>query len=451
MTKDRFQDMQYTVGWVNAAFTRFESCGDGLVNSSWATSLLRKKLSGTPIRAYFVAKTAQWLSDNATLRPPFNLFRSGQDQLFAEQLPFIFEAVITIQYLHNQVLDGKSGVTNRVRISENILAANLLKEQLYRYIDTELPRYARARTTAAVRTCFECVDQGQYMEQQFNTYAAFAAGRNDASGYVPATYCPDADLAGVEAFIQKIKRDLPEMLHEQLDTYFHRIYLTCAALFVEATRLIGDLMGIPKAQLQPILQFSRSYGLMRQLVNDNADWVPASYGLTTATKTAADHFSDLRNGTLTLPALFFLATHKHTAIEQVLAGRIAWSDHFETEVFGEMIASDALYKSIHNTRILAELALAYLPTDNPAAVYLADSCEIVHWNKFLAPCMSHPAYKLYRRGTYYQQTQRLILQLRHQRQGVGLAKPSKQPWIFRRSGYAVPPAVREMQRLLEGA
>ncbi len=449
MIKDRFQDMQHTVERVNAAFTHFESCGDGLANSPWATALLRTKLSGTPIRAYFVAKTAAWLSDNVAFRSPFHLLRSAHDRLFAEQLPFVFEAVITIQYLHNQVLDGKSGVTNRARISENILAANLLKEQLYRYIDTELPRYARARTAAAVRTCFECVDQGQYMEQQFNTYAAFATGQNDANGHLPASYRPDADLAGVEAFIQKIKRDLPEMLHEQLDTYFHRIYLTCAALFVEATRLIGDLMGVPQAQLQPILQFSRSYGLMRQLVNDNADWVPASYGLTTATKTATDHFSDLRNGTLTLPALFFLAAHKHTAIEQVLAGRIAWSDHFEAEVFGEMITSGALYKSIHNTRILAELALAYLPTDNPAATYLADSCEIVHWNKFLAPCLSHPAYKLYRRGTYYQQTQRLILQLRHRRQGIGQTQPSKQPWTLRRPGYALPPAVLDMQRLLE--
>lgn len=442
--------MQHTVGRVNAAFARFESCGNGLANSPWVTELLRKKLSGTPIRAYFVAKTAAWLSDNVAFRSPLNILRSGQDRLFTEQLPFVFEAVITIQYLHNQVLDGKSGVTNRARISENILAANLLKEQLYRYIDTELPRYARARTTAAVRTCFECVDQGQYMEQQFNTYAAFAAGQNDARGRVPATYRSGADLAGVEAFIQKIKRDLPEMLHEQLDTYFHRIYLTCAALFVEATQLIGDLMGVPPTQLQPILQFSRSYGLMRQLVNDNADWVPASFGLTTATKTATDHFSDLRNGTLTLPALFFLATHKHTAIEQVLAGHTTWSDDFETEVFDEMITSDALYKSIHNTRILAELALAYLPTNNPAAVYLADSCEIVHWNKFLAPCLSHPAYKLYRRGTYYQQTQRLILQLRHQRQRIGTPQLAKQTWTLRRPGYALPPAVQEIQRLLEG-
>lgn len=453
MTKDRFQDMQYTIDRVNVAFTRFEACGQGLANSPWVTSLLRKKLSGAPVRAYFAAKMAAWLTDQSAPLSSFRSLRPGMDSLFSEQLPFIFEAIITIQYLHNQILDGKSGVTNRARISENVLAANLLKEQLYRYIDTELPRYARHRTTIAVRTCFELVDQGQYIEQHFNTYTAFVTGQNDATAHVPAAYRASEDLAGVEAFIQKIKRDLPEMLHAQLDTYFHRIYLTCAALFVEASRLIGDLLGVPSAQLQPVLQFSRSYGLMRQLVNDNADWVPSSFGLTTVTKAATDHFSDLRNGTLTLPVLFFLAEHKHTSLEQVLAGRIAWSSHFEAEIFGEMATSHALYKSIQNTRILAELALAYLPASHPAAVHLADSCEIAHWNKFLAPCLSHPAYKVYRQGVYHQQTKQLIAQLRQRRLAKAFV-PADSVWAIwkeRLRGYTLPTAVSDIEKLLTGA
>lgn len=402
-----------TIDLVREEFISFQQLGAGLSASSWVTDLLQNKLSGTPIRAYFVAKTAIWLKHT---NPVFSVLPYARNErLFSAQLPFIFEVIITIQYLHNQILDGKSGVTTRERISENMLAANLLKEQLYRYISVKLPRSARNTTLKAVRKCFEQVDQGQYLEQQFNTYQAFDQGHQAWKETLPPAWLDELNLTAVAPFLNKLKADLPAILHVQLDIYFARIYLTCASLFVEASRLLGQLLRVPNNKMKSVLNFSVCYGLMRQLVNDNSDWIPSRFGLSTKTKTAADHFSDLRNGTLTLPTFFLLAEKKDSMLLQFLNKQMRWSAAFEDAAFAEVLSSNALYKSIQNTRILSELALAYLPHDDQAAAYLADSCEIVHWNKFLAPCLNHPAYQVYRKGFYRQRTKRLILQLRKER------------------------------------
>lgn len=446
MAVDRYTDMYRTIDLVKGEFACFQAVGSGLSRSSWVTDLLRSKLNGTPIRAYYVAKTAAWLKTMSPLRSALHYTR--RERLFTAQLPFVFEVVITIQYLHNQILDAKSGVTCRERISENMLAANLLKEQLYRYIDTQLPRAVRKATLRTVRKCFEQVDQGQYLEQNYNSHQAFTKGRIDWKESLPAAWATDLDLSAVTPFLNKLKADVPAILHSQLDVYFARIYLTCASLFVEASRLLGELLHVPAAKMKAVTQFSICYGLMRQLVNDNADWIPSSFGLTTKTKTATDHFSDLRNGTITLPLIFVLAENKDSLLLQLLNKQMRWSVAFEEAAFEEVLSTDALFKSIQNTRILSELALAYLPQDNQAASYLADSCEIVHWNKFLQPCLEHSAYGIYRKKSYRQRTRQLILRLRKERKN---AQQSSVSWWPRRWEFTpeLPPAVPRLVAVLQ--
>lgn len=416
MAVDRYRDMYQCVEHLKLEYPAFVAQGQATDGSGWVFELLEQKLSGQPIRAYFLAKAARWLIQ---LQSPWQRARThilpGQQRFFFAQLPLAFEVVITIQYLHNQILDGKSGVTDRESISRNLLAANLLKDQLYRYLEQEVPAWARTATVKAIRSCFEQVDQGQFLEQTQNTYAGFRSGQPEWKKTLPSGLLERADLSAVAPFLEKLKTDLPVMLHEQLEVYFHRIYLTCASLFVEAVQLLGKLLRVSNKRLEAVRQFSVCYGLMRQLVNDNADWIPSRYGLETKTKTAADSFSDLKNTTLTLPLLFFLATGQGGKIHYFLERQMRWSPAFEESVFDEILDSDALFKSIQNTRILAELALAYLPLSELNARFLADSCEIVHWNKFLAPCLQHQAYRGYRKTAYRKRTRNLIMELRRER------------------------------------
>ena len=416
MAVERYRDMCRTSERIQLEYPFFVAQGKATTGSAWVLDLLESKLSGRPIRAYFLAKTTHWISQ---LQAPWQRARTtmlpGSERLFMAQLPLVFEVVITIQYLHNQIFDGKSGVTNRESISRNLLAANLLKEQLYRYIDQVIPAWAREQVIQSVRSCFEQVDQGQFLEQSQNTYSAYRNGQADWRQTIPQAVLQQVDLSAVGPFLDKLRQDLPIILHEQLDVYFHRIYLTCASLFVEATKLLGRLLKVPAKRMHTVEQFSVCYGLMRQLVNDNSDWIPSRFGLDTKTKTPADNFSDLRNTTLTLPLFFYLAAGQGGKIDYFLERQMCWSSAFENVVFEEILDSDALFKSVQNTRILAELALAHLPADDLNAQYLADSCEIVHWNKFLAPCLKHPAYQSYRKKIYRKRTRQLILELRRER------------------------------------
>lgn len=434
MAVDRYRDMYQCIERLKLEYPAFVAQGEATERAHWVLELLEKKLAGQPVRAYFLAKTARWLIQ---LQSPWQKTRTrllaGHDRLFFAQLPLIFEVVITIQYLHNQILDGKSGVTDRESISRNLLAANLLKDQLYRYLEQEVPSWARATTIQVVRSCFEQVDQGQFLEQTQNTYAAYRGNQANWKQSLPPAILDRVDLSAVGPFLEKLKMDLPVMLHEQLDIYFHRIYLTCASLFVEAVQLLGSLLKVSAKRLDAVLQFSVCYGLMRQLVNDNADWIPQRYGLETKTKTAADGFSDLRNTTLTLPLLFFLSTGQSGKIQYFLQRQMCWTSVFEDTVFNEILNSDALFRSVQNTRILAELALAYLPLSELNARFLADSCEIVHWNKFLAPCLQHEAYRSYRKTPYRKRTRRLILELRRERTQQSHAqsriRKERQSWL----------------------
>lgn len=449
MIPKRFEDMRQLTVSLDDELKTFTQYGYGDEHDQWVLKLLRKRLSGTPLRAYFVAKTSEWLQ--AGMSPWQRWRQRGRTtrQLTQVQLPLIFETVITIQYLHNQILDGKSGVTTTERISENLLAANLLREQLYRYVAGECPSWARAEIEKTVRRCFELVDLGQHLEQQANKVATFYDPAVQPNHLLTPAIRQQVDLSGVALFIAKIKADLPRNHHEYIDLYFNRIYLTCAALFVEAAELLIQLFRLTEHQGKAIRQFSLCYGLMRQLVNDNADWVPSSLGLSTQSKKVDDAFSDLRRGTVTLPLIFFLAEHEGGVIRHLAWGQMTWSRAFEQEVFTEMLESNALFKSIQNTRILGELALSYLPLHELSAAFLADTCEIVHWNKFLVPCLRHPAYQNYRKTAYHQRTRRLIRRLRKERQEPAWQPgriPSLGSWLRRPT---LPQAVFRVHQLLQ--
>ena len=158
-----------------------------------------------------------------------------------------------------------------------------------------------------------------------------------------------------------------------------------------------------------------------------------SEALQTKAKLPEDAFSDLRNGTITLPLIFLLAEQPDGLIQHLVRKNMAWSAAFEGAVFDEMLYSGALFKSIQNTRILGELAIAHLPLNELPAALLADSCEIVHWNKFLAPCLRHPSYQVYRQTAYHERTRRLIRRLRRERQELPKPAPVShrllRPWL----------------------
>lgn len=418
--QNRHEEMLGLAIAVKAELNQMAGQGYGKHFNHWITASLDARLDKAPLRAYYTQQLAAYSLSLAPTHKKLVLARPAGQHLLNVQLPLLFEGVIAVQYLHNQILDEKAGVTHRASINQNLISANLLKDSLYRYARQQVPARWADKVANALQRSFELVDLGQYLETATNTMGAFQEGQAMPLAYESDLLKQEIDLSGARLFVDKIKRDLPTLYHPMAEAYFQRIYLTCASLFVVVADLLSELMGLSEQNKVQLRSFATCYGLMRQLVNDNADWLPSDYALDTKSRLASDAFSDLRHGVLTLPVIFYLAEGNRGEVYQALQRGTAYEMN-QNRLFSDIIHSNALYKSVQNARILGELAVSYLDTADSAAMQLAASCDIVHWNKFLAPCLKHEAYQVYRKTAYHLRTKALITAIQHQRTVVAAA------------------------------
>ena len=155
---------------------------------------------------------------------------------FYSQFPFILEVIISIQYYHNQILDGKSQVYTSSTINKNLIKGNLLKDQLYRYIeDINLCPEFKTQLVQTVRKIFELVDLGQYIERELNIYSSYK--EIIQTGYYKLPFqkhiMPFIDQDLMEEVIEKVKSITPldENHTAFLRLYLYRIFLTNTTLF----------------------------------------------------------------------------------------------------------------------------------------------------------------------------------------------------------------------------
>ena len=419
MTVSRYEDMQQGARVVRSELHYFTQQGYSKAIDQQILQLVRKRLDGSPVRAYFIQQIYQYIQDTQRRR----LFRrnAALDKLCKQQIPLIFEVVITIQYLHNQILDGKAGVTDQSRINDNLIAANLLKDQLYAYIDQRFSPELAGMISKQVRRAFQFVDVGQAVEKRWNTFTHLRSFDGMPEDFIPASMARDIRLETAKPLIRHLQHRLPREYRDFAELYFKRIYLTCAALFVLATELILQVTGYKGRERSSILDFAASYGLMRQMVNDNADCVPSYHLLRTHCKTSADAFSDLRNRNITLPLLFLLADSSAPQTRAYLQGVDSQlSATQEIAIDEEVTGSFAIYRSIQYTKGMAQVALQQLRSDSPARQRLQQCCEIANWNKFLFPLLRNAHYKAYKKSIYYKQLKKLITSLSDQPATAGL-------------------------------
>ncbi len=371
---------------------------------------LVKRINGTPIRAYFVRKIYEEVrASHRRTRSP--LVRRVEQCFFAAQLPLLFEGIITVQYLHNQILDRKCGVHSLEKINDNLLRANLLKDYLYEYVATCVPASIERKVSACLRRAFRYVDMGQQMEKQWNTYEHFIQHQAIPETVLPTELEDFIEMAELAPLRSALQRELPREKWEFLDLYLKRIYLTCGALFVLAVELITNLLNTPEATRLRLHRFAISYGMMRQLINDNADVVPSAVGLATHSKFPEDAFSDLRNRNITLPLILHLGEHPNGKIGQWLAssnGNARLTAQQEVAFVQELQTSFAIYQSIQFGKLLARLSLYHLSAEHAPAQMLADSCNIAEWNKFLSPLIKTPQYRLFKKSSAYRRCKRHI-------------------------------------------
>ena len=382
MNSRRCQEMQLVRLAIKQEHQHFQNLG--VVDKDYPDFfyLLNKKVSSLSLRGYFAQKLLDYITEEY---PAADV--GALSDLFPGKIPFVLEVVITIQYYHNQILDGKGGVLTPEAIKENLLLSNILKDQLYTYIEARFDR-GQARVVAAfVRNMFRYTDVGQLIEKKHNTYQAYTSKTPDPLPF-HGVLSNILRRECVDFLLDHASPGLSESDYDQtfLERYFTRIYLVSASLFKLACQLIKEMCGIVEPESGPfnLEKFSEYYGVMLQLVNDNCDWVPSKYQHRTVAKNFTDSFCDLRNGNITFPMFEHLRrTNGTSAVRKFLneEGR-ELSGHLQDVVYEEILESGAMRAAIRLGKETGKKALTYLNPENSSWEIFEDMVKISHFNRY---------------------------------------------------------------------
>ncbi len=355
--------------------------------------LLERKIADKPVRAFFAGEVFAFVRRCA--RAEGVALNNEHTGLFLRIIPFVAEVVISIQYFHNQILDSKAGVTcrNKKQIDDNLLSANLLKEYLYEYIEQETAPEDAAIITRHVRRIFKYVDVGQQIEKKWNTFESCERGCYKNMRLHPEIEA-FANPERVAPLLDLLRQFYPER-SDYTEVYLRRIALTSAALFVLCSEMILELSGYNGRERRRLLEFAWFYGMMQQVINDNADVVPSRFNHETTEKTASDAFSDARNHNVTLPLFLHLENRRQSPetgepdlIRSILQRpfHVTLTHREEERMFLELRTSGALYFSIDLGKYFGARAQQCLSDSAADAEILLSLCEVAEWNRYIYDC-----------------------------------------------------------------
>lgn len=240
------------------------------------------------------------------------------------QVAFIIELSACVTYLENQIVDVKNGVNNRQKINENLLAAQILKECIERYLAYEFkgPKASIPFINERIRKICSLFSYGETLELYGLNYKEFGkitSSEGDTHSTVPHNIerqVRTLDFLNIwNAFAQK--RGLVNSKREFMKNYFRRTFLINTVLYEEVIYILLHLYEKNKADYKSLRSFSRGYGMVQQMTNDIIDFVPVTW-ITEAAKRMPrktydftgkfreDNFADIKNGLLTLPTIIFL-------------------------------------------------------------------------------------------------------------------------------------------------
>ena len=344
-------------------------------------ALLKAKTENLPLRGYFAKKVFDYILEECSVE----LTEEIKD-LFPGKIPFIMEMIITIQYYHNQILDGKGGVYTMDRVKQNLILGNLLKEHFYDYVNEVCTESAAKIITKYVRKIFQYTDLGQYIEKNYNTYDVYVQNRNLI---LPFEHQVNkfVNEESINFLLQNAHKQVQlETRLPFLELYFKRVYLVSSSLFRLTVEMIGALCGdkmIPET-INSTACFAEYYGLMMQLVNDNCDWVPEVHGHKTVAKKTDDAFSDLKNRNVTYPLFLYLESeYSDNSIKDFLEGYADYiPDVLQEAYFNKMIDSGVMKKSLKLANKVAQESLKSLNPQNQQYEIFEDMVKIAQYNRY---------------------------------------------------------------------
>lgn len=395
----RFKEMEITGIWIAKEITKLQTLlqqlrlfNDDGKFEKYCLDYLKEKLGNKPLRAYFARKLYEYLSWYPRCKSAFKQC-SKDEELFLRKIPFVFEAIIVIQYLHNHILDEKYDAksNNHPKVVHKLISGNVLRELLFLYVEQEIvPHLSDSNKIAVlqnIRRLLLWVDIGQYVDKEYNHYRCWK--ENSSQLIHPAPFYDDIVHRSIKNIVQEVKMDVPGK-EVFVEAYFRRIYLSNVYFFrcmAETLMCLGNYRG---RQNKPLLIFSVQYGFMLQIINDYADFAYSEDEreqeyLKTAGKKTTDFFADLYNFNVTLPLLYHLQRGNKRKIESYLEGgkrKKKILTQYPKQIMQEISQSGAIQYSILKSKQLSKSAKMYLDEKNPNTAYFANMCDMAIDNKF---------------------------------------------------------------------
>jgi hypothetical protein len=354
-------------------------------------AFLKKRINSICVRSYFVFAVSEYIQEQMM---QYNIVfpKKHTSKLFDTQLPLISAWIIGIQYLENQVLDGKGGVVqqeefNRARVNQNLIASHYLKDTLYGYIEDKVfPDHPKEQQLlrSAVRRIFQYVDLAQYWDKTNSSFQHFS------NPTILATHIqPDADAIIQEMLYTRDDKGilLMDWLLEKVqelgvkndkkpffEAYFKRICLENGALFVLMARMVADVLEYNGSARKQVELFAIRYALMSQVVNDNVDSLPSKYGQSTVAKIPKDVSRDLKNDNTSFSLAVYFAHHPEKTREDLI-------NRSEQDLFEELRSTVTEFTYPFGT-LLAEYAKTYLVKNNQIYKTLSDMANYAYSRRY---------------------------------------------------------------------
>ncbi len=159
--------------------------------------------------------------------------------------------------------------------------------------------------------------------------------------------------------------DSPQAWKEALDRYDQRIHAKTASLFAAATEAAAVLGSAPEAQVAALRDYGRNLGMGFQIIDDVLDFQGDEGVL------GKPVGSDLREGIVTLPVLYYLETHPDDErVASVVRGE-SDDDGLVREVVAAVRESGAVAQAIDRAQVFiaqSQAALVLLPEGEPRSI-----------------------------------------------------------------------------------
>lgn len=309
------------------------------------------------VRAYFITFLYQYLKK-------CNLNAALNNDLVS-RIAMVGEFCITTMYLENHHQDQKYGVIDEPSRCINRNDLRLTKQALDRYIAQNFSGKIQHLVNQAVKKLFYFYEKGMELDKDALSYENFITNNPNHLHRIN----PEVDaFVAVDDFVKALDSShftkyKPIQQTNYLRLLLTRDFLINTVFFQVFTELMIQLFGQKGQSFASLVTFARFYGMAQQLVNDNCDYLPVSYGFKTVCKLEEDTFSDMRRTLLTLPIAAFFAqtqtqegdifsiyTHSHTNRDLFEDGDQRWLLHL-------LIDSGAMSHSLRIVSLFSKRAI----------------------------------------------------------------------------------------------